>query len=228
MAMDHDTGALIHRLAESAEPVQPLPRPWVRTSAWVALAIAYLGLVIFVVSPRSDLMAKLSEWRYVIEQLAALATGVAAALAAFASVIPGYSRKFILAPALPLAVWLATLGQGCVQDWISSGPHGLTLRPDWLCFPSIALVGALPAVAMLAMLRRGAPLTPRLTIALGALAAAGLGNFGLRFFHPQDAGLMVLVWQFGSVFALSALAGWAGRYMLPWRAILDSERHFSR
>jgi len=74
------------------------------------------------------------------------------------------------------------------------------------------------------MLRRGAPLTPHLMTALGGLAAAGLGNFGLRLFHEQDASLTVLVWQFGTVFMLSALAGWAGHYLLNWRSITGITR----
>jgi hypothetical protein len=88
------------------------------------------------------------------------------------------------------------------------------------CLPAIVLVGAFPAVAMAVMLRRGAPLTPFATMALGGLAAAALGDFGLRLFHAQDASLMVLVWQFGTVFVLSAFAGWAGRYLLSWRSII--------
>jgi hypothetical protein len=96
----------------------------------------------------------------------------------------------------------------------------LALQPDWACFPSIVLVGSLPAVAMAIMLRRGAPLSPRTSVALGGLAAAGLGDFGLRMFHPQDASVMVLVWQVGSVLILAALAGWAGRWLLDWRLVV--------
>jgi hypothetical protein len=81
-----------------------------------------------------------------------------------------------------------------------------------------------PAIAMALMLRRGAPLTPFVSAALGGLAAAGLGNFGLRLFHPQDASIMVLVWQMGTVFVLTALAGWAGRFLLDWRALLKTTR----
>jgi len=175
---------------------------------------------VIVVSARGDLIHKMSDLQFVVEQMAALATGIAAAVAAFATVVPGFSRKFLLLPAVTLVVWLGSLSQGCVQDWIQLGPDGLSLRSDWFCFPSIVLVGAVPAIAMAVMVRRGAPLTPHLTAALGGLAAAGLGNFGLRFFHPQDASLMVLVWQFGTVFILSVLAGWAGRYLLSWRALI--------
>jgi hypothetical protein len=100
----------------------------------------------------------------------------------------------------------------------------LSLQPDWFCFPAIVLVGAIPAIAMAVMLRRGAPLTPHMTTALGGLAAAGLGNFGLRLFHPQDASVMVLVWQMGTVFILTAMTAWVGRYLLNWRSIVGIAR----
>jgi hypothetical protein len=63
-------------------------------------------------------------------------------------------------------------------------------------------------------LRRGVPLAPHLTMLLGAFASLAVGNVGLRLCHPQDAGLIVLVWQFGSVMLLSTLAAWAGRRVL--------------
>ncbi len=217
-----DTDRLIQTLVDTAQPVRPLPRPWIRSAMWLAIAIPYIGLVVYVMSPRADLISKLTEARYLIEQIAALATGIAAAVAAFATTIPGYSRKVLLLPVPPLAVWLGVLGQGCVSTWLQLGTSGLTLQPDWFCFPAIVLVGAIPAVAMVAMLRRGAPLTPCITVALGGLAAAGLGNFGLRLFHPQDASMMVLVWQFGSVFMLAALAGCMGRYILNWRSVVST------
>jgi hypothetical protein len=215
-----DTDRLIQTLVDTAQPVRPLSRPWMRCALWLAIAVPYVGLVVYVMSPRADLVIKMTEARFLIEQSAALATGIAAAIAAFATTIPGYSRKILLLPALPLAAWLGALGQGCVSAWIRSGPAELSLQPDWICFPAIVLVGAIPAVAMVVMLRRGAPLTPCTTVALGGLAAAGLGNFGLRLFHPQDASLMVLVWQFGSVFMLATLAGCMGRYILNWRSVI--------
>ena len=216
--MTMETEKLIERLAEIVEPVRPLARPWIRTAAWLLIAIPYVALVVFVVSPRADLI-----WRYVIEQFAALATGITAATAAFATVIPGYDRKFLFFPVLPLAIWLGSLGDGCVEDWIHFGPDGLSLQPDWSCFPAIALVGAVPAIVMAVMLRRGAPLTPHVTSALGGLAAAGLGNFGLRLFHSQDVSLMVLVWQVGAVCVLAAMAALAGRYVLNWRSIISTK-----
>jgi hypothetical protein len=215
------TERLIQTLVDTAKPVQPLPRPWIRSVWWLAIAIPYMALVVYVMSPRTDLMAKVTEARFLFEQFAALATGIASAFAAFASTIPGYSRKVLLFPVPPLAAWLGALGQGCISTWIQLGSSGLTLQPDWFCFPAIVLVGAIPAVAMVVMLRRGAPLMPCTTVALGGLAAAGLGNFGLRLFHPQDASLMVLVWQVGSVFILAAISACLGRYVLNWRSLTE-------
>src|SRR5262249_23200348 len=163
--MTVDTEKLIERMAAIVEPVRPLARPWIRTAAWLLVAIPYVALVVSVLSPRADLISKASEWRYMIEQFAALATGITAATAAFATIIPGYDRKFLFVPALPLAIWLATLGDGCVEDWIHFGPDGLSLQTDLLCFPAVVLGGAVPAIAMAIMLRRGAPLTPHITSA---------------------------------------------------------------
>jgi hypothetical protein len=223
-----DTSELANRLTTSLEPVRALRHPWYRAAVWLVLTAPYVALVVVVMSPRPDLGAKLADWRFAIEQSAALATGIAAAGAAFASTIPGLSRRFLLVAAAPAAVWLGSLGQGCIQAWVQAGPNGLALQPDWFCFPAILLVGTVPAIVMAVMLRRGAPLTPHTTAALGGLAAAGLGNFGLRFFHPQDASVMVLVWQVGTVVVLSAMAGWLGRLLLNWPAVLAMVRRRAR
>jgi len=207
--------------------VRPLPPPWLRTLVWIGLSAPGLAIVIVIMSPRNDLPARLAEWQFLIELSAALATGVTAAMAAFLSVIPGTGRKALLLPLLPLAIWLGSLGHGCLADWFRLGPDGLTVTPSWRCFTETVMISALPAFVLAVMLRRGAPLTPVTTAALGALGAAGIGNFGLRFFHPQDASIMILVWQLGSVFLLTALAGLCGRYLFNWASVIARSRRFA-
>jgi hypothetical protein len=192
----------------------------VRAAVWLGFAAIDIALFVLVMSPRADLARALTDPAFVTEQLAALATGVTAGIAAFASVVPGFRRRVLLLPLPPLAVWLGSVGGGCAVSWIQGNPQGLTLTPDWACIPAIALIGLLPAMLIALMLRRGAPLTPQLTATLGGLAAAGLGNFGLRLCHAQDASVMVLVWQVGAVFLLTAAAGIAGRWVLGWRALI--------
>ena len=65
---------------------------------------------------------------------------------------------------------------------------------------------------------------PIVGTALGGLAAAGLANFSLRLFHPEDVTIMLLVWHIGGVFALSALAAVAGRYLMNWRSITSASQ----
>ena len=222
-----DTDRLIERLAGKAERVQRLAVPWVRTAVWFSIAVPYVALIVVMMTPRDDLSAKLSDLRFLLEQAAALSTGIAAAVAAFASVVPGYDRRIALLPFAPLGLWLASLGEGCVQGWMRDGAPGLNFESDFACIPTIALMGALPALAMAVMLRKGAPLRPHVSAALGGLAAAGLGNFGLRLIHHQDASLMVLVWQMSAVFMLAILCGSAGRVLMDWRPLIASVRRNS-
>jgi hypothetical protein len=162
-------------------------------------------------------LATIADRRFLIEEAALLVTALTASLAAFASIVPGYDRRILLIPLLPLAVWLASLGEGCWRNWVALGANGLTLRPDWDCLPPAILIGLVPSIAMVVMLRRGAPLVPRVSIALGALAVAALANLGLRLFHVGDASVMVLFWHLGGAAVLAGLAALAGRRVLYWR-----------
>jgi hypothetical protein len=146
----------------------------------------------------ADTSQIIADARFVIEQAATLATAFTAALAAFCSLIPGFDRRILLLPLASLAVWIASVGQGCVQDWLRLGADGLIIRPDWDCLPSAAVIGIVPAAVLVVMLRKGAPLRPRLTLALAALAVASVANFGMQFAHFRDASIMVLAWHLGA------------------------------
>jgi hypothetical protein len=215
--MSKRTEELIASLTADARPVRPLAPPWRRLLAWLALAVPWVIAVVVIMSPRADLGDRLGDPHWVLEQGAALATALAAAVAAFCAGVPGRPRWERFLPLPPFVLWVGLLGLGCIAAWLRAGPDGLTLYPDWVCFPGIVLVGAGPAAAMAIMLRRGAPLAPVLSTALGALAAAALADFGLRLFHPQDASLMVLVWQVGTVIILTIAGGLIGPTIVRWR-----------
>ncbi len=214
-----DTDALIDRLAGEASPVRRVGPVWKRVALWFAFGIPPLLVIVAVHGLAIDATTLLADRQLLIEQVAALLTAVTAAAAAFASTIPGINRRWMWLPALPLAVWLLALGKGCLDDWVRLGPGGLALRTDFDCFGPMLLLAAVPAVAMLLMLRRGAPLAPRATLFLGALATAAVVAFGLRFFHIGDASIMVLVWHMELAAALSLAAGLAGPRLLGWPAV---------
>lgn len=212
-----DTSTVIEGLARNAHPVRRLPSPGRRVVRWLAMGLPVIGVFAITMGARPDLGTKLSEPAFVVPLVAAFATAICAAHAAFASSVPGTPRWSLWLPAPPFALWAGSLGRQCWQDWLRLGADGIVFEPDFACLPTIAIVGAVPAITMVIMARRGAPLTPRLTAFFGALAAAALAYVGLRLVHLEDAAFMVLVWQFGAVALLATLSGAFGRGLFSSR-----------
>jgi len=204
--------------ALGVEPVAPLRRPAVRALAWTAIGAVYLLAPVVAISPRGDLDVRLRDPRFLVEQVAALLTGVTAAVAAFATVVPGHRRGIVAWPAVSAVAWIAAVCVGAYGELVHAGTANLYLQADWGCVWAVLAGAAVPAVVMGTMLRRGAPLTPHVTAALGGLAAAGLGNLGICLFHPHSSNLVMLVWHCGTVLALAALAAAVGGQLLHWPA----------
>ena len=213
------TDDLIRALATDAKPVERLAHPAWRALTWMVLSVAYVTVILWLVGLRPDLSAKLSDQRYLIEVGAALLTSMMAAAAAFCAGCPGRPVWERFAPFPFLAVWLASLGEGCWRQWTQSGSDGLHLQADFTCFQSISAVGLIPAIMILFMIKKGAPIAPKSATGLAVLAATALAAAALRLFHDQDMSLMLLVWQFGTV-TLLALAGFfAGQFFLRWQTL---------
>jgi hypothetical protein len=214
-----ETNELIERLSANAGPVRRLRPPHVRLLLWLLVVIPYAAAMVYLFRDHAGpgLAEITASPRYFVEQAAALLTAATAAYAAFSSLVPGHDRRVFWLPVLPLAVWIASIGQGCVEDWLRFGPSGLAIRPDTACLYPGLLIGLIPAAAIVLMLRRGAPLMPRLTVALGGVAVAGVVNFVLQLFHGRDLSIMVLVWHIGFLLVAALLAGWIGPRLIGWR-----------
>jgi hypothetical protein len=213
-----ETDALIRELADEAQPIRPLAEPWLRALVWLAISAPPVFVVIWWHGLEGKAgMAATADLRMTIEWLAILATAITAAIAAFSSSVPGASRRWLWVPVVPLAIWLLTVGQGCVEDYRAMGAAAFALRTDSDCYVPTVLAGIIPVAAILAMLRRGAPLVPRVTLALAGLAVAAVVNLAMLLFHVGDISLMVLVWHVGIVAIFAGLAGWAGPRLLTWR-----------
>jgi hypothetical protein len=219
-----DTETLIRELAGRPSRVQPLARPAVRAAAWLAMAAPSALLVMLMMPGHRDWVSRLLMPRVIGEEAFALSTGILAAVAAFASVVPGYNRKVLFLPLVPLMFWLGGLGQSSVRDWLQLTSQGFSMRAEWVCLPATIMAGAVPAIAMAVMLRRGAPLTPRLSALFGGLAAAGLGNLGVCVTHHAYGNVLVLMWHVGIVVALTVILGSAGRRLLNWQSLVEQTR----
>jgi hypothetical protein len=155
---------------------------------------------------------------FVISMMAALATGILAAIAAFRLSLPEGSRWRLLLPAPPLAIWVSTIGYGCLTDWVSIGPDGVRMGEAARCFATLLLTSVPLAIAMLVMLRHAALLRPTAVSAAGGLAIAAMTAFALSLIHDLDATMMILVWNLGTAAVIAGLASTLGRPALVWVA----------
>ncbi len=219
-----DTEHLIEALARDVTPTRPLAAPSIRTAVWVAVSGLYVALLIVFMSSNLERVAAISAPRFWIEQMAAIATGIAAAAAALISVVPGRSARTWLLPVIPFTVWLGTDVAGCVLDWTHLGADGLIVYSDWPCVVAMLAGAVLPAIAMALMLKRGAPLTPATTAALGGLAGAGLGSATACLSRPVPHGTTAtaLVWHFGTLLVLVSIAAWSGHRLFRWPRVHDA------
>jgi hypothetical protein len=212
-----ETDQLIMRLAADGAAVKRLHAPWQRAALWLTFVLPCVAAVTAVYLAEHNVVESM-DFRMAVEQAAILLTGLTAAFAAFSTGVPGRDWRISLLPLIPLGVWLGSLGEGCMHDWSRLGADGLRVRSDWGCLPAAIVLSVPCATIMLIMLRRGAPVYPSLTLALGALASAAMVNFGLRVFHAGDVAVMVLVWHFGGVAVVTALAGRFGGRVLNWHS----------
>jgi negative regulator of sigma F NrsF-like protein len=212
-----ETNQLITRLTADCPAVRRLPPPWRRTMLWLMISLLCIAAVTSGHLAEHNVIESI-DIRMAVEQAAILLTGLTAALAAFSTAVPGRDWRISLLPLIPLGVWLGSLGEGCVHDWLRLGADGLEVRSDWGCVPAAVVLSIPCATIMVVMLRRGAPLFPSLTLALGALASAAMVNFGLRLFRAGDVAVMVLVWHFGGIVAVTTLAGRFGDHVLNWHS----------
>ena len=212
------TPDLIDALVETATPVRRLRPPIVRAGLWLAFAATILGLIAIAHGVRPDFSNCLRQPFFVIGMLGALATGISAAVASFQLSLPDSSRLWIILPLPALALWVVTIGYGCLTDWVSIGPDSVRLGEAIRCFATLLMTSVPLSIAMLAMLRYTALLRPLEVSVLGGLAVAAVTAFALSLFHDLDATVMILLWNLGAAALIASLGSFFGRSMLTWMA----------
>ena len=212
------TSDLIDALVADVKPVRRLRPPVVRALCWLLLAALMLTLVAVGHGMRPDLMLKLRQPVFTTSVAAALMTGVLAAMASFIASVPGRSRRWLLLPAPALVVWISTIGYGCLTDWVSIGPGGMSLGETARCFATLAVTGFPLSLVIVIMLRYVARLSPAPVAMMGGLAVAAMTAVALSLLHPIDATIMILIWNFGVAALLLLLSGLYGRRLFEWVA----------
>jgi hypothetical protein len=210
------TPDLIEMLTAHATPVRPLRSPLLRAGLWLLAAGLVLVLLGSLYGARPDLAERLRDPSFVIALAGSLLTGISAAIAAFFLSLPDRSRLWLLLPAPALTLWVATIGYGCLTDWVSMAPDGLQVGSTLECFATLVIASLPLSAALVVMLRHAARLHPTMVGMMGGLAAGGIAATALSLFHELDATVMVLVWNLGAAALIVALGGIFGPRMLGW------------
>jgi hypothetical protein len=221
------TPELIDALVECATPVRRLRPPHVRAALWLAFAGLILALLAIGHGVRTDLAERLHQPAYAVSIAAALATGVLAAIAAFAISLPDRSRWWLMLPVPALAVWVTTIGYDCFADWVSIGPDGIHVGDELRCFALLVLTSVPLAIALAAMVRYAALLRGGAVAMMGGLAVATITATALSLFHDHDASAMILLWNLGTAALITGASCLFGRRIFRWMAarLLASEAH---
>ena len=212
------TPDLIDALVDTATPIRRLRPPIVRAALWLAFAVILLGLIAVAHGVRPDFSDRVRQPLFVLGMLGTLATSILAAVASFRLSLPDSSRLWAVLPLPALALWVATIGYGCLTDWVSMDPAGIHLGEAVRCFATLLMTSIPLSIAMLVMLRYTALLRPLEVSVMGGLAVAAVTAFALSLFHDLDATVMILIWNLGAAALIAALGSLFGRSMLTWMA----------
>ncbi len=177
-----------------------------------------VSLIVFLATlgVRTDIRAALATWRFdlkIVLVLVALALAFGFCLAVSRPTATGREAVRLL----PLAA-LAIIAVG-IEVVILPGAawaNRLIGSNALVCLCAIPLFAAAPLVAVLAILRTGAPASPTLAGAAAGLLAATAGAALYAFHCFDDSPLFVVTWYSLAALPVILLGAFAGRRFLRW------------
>jgi hypothetical protein len=212
--MTTDTDRLIAAMADASVPVRRLRPPlWRAASVWLT-ALGLLTVLVLVRGVREDIGTQLNDPRVAFGLGMALLTSGLAAVAACMLALPDRSPRWLLLPLPALALWLGSVGYGCLTAWVSLDPGMVTRNEALRCLTTSLLCGVPISALVLMLLRRGMPRDPVAATLAGGLAASGVTAVALTLIHNISPSMMIVLWNVGVTIMLVAGQGFAGRRML--------------
>lgn len=199
---------LIDGLATRLQPVRRLRPPLLRAAVWLCALLLVAAALYAILGGNAGAMA---ERPYIAPAfVAALATAVAAAVAAFQLSLPDRSDLRALLPLPTLALWLALSGLGCLADLGVPGTWGASFVEMRECV-LVILASAVPlSVLLVLMLRRASPERfGRVALVAGVAGAAAAGAV-LMLVHPHNSTALDLLLHglcVAAVIGLNAVLG---------------------
>jgi len=185
--------------------------------AFVAGAAVRAALFLAMIGPRPDAMAALHTMRFDMKFVDALTLGAPSLLLCLRLLRPD-ARAGALGYwlALPVALLLGSIAMELVMVppvlWLrrlvgSNALHCLTIIP---------ILSIAPLAALIATMRRGAPMQPRIAGALAGLASGSLAALLYASNCPDDSPLFVATWYPLATLICMGVGALAGRRFLVW------------
>lgn len=217
--MSHDD--LIKELKGSLTPVRRMPAVAVRVVQWLGVVLLCLVASHYVTRATLSVPMLRSHPEFWIEVMSMLLLGISAAASALILSVPGQSIR----PALRVMAWgsagvwaallLWGLYRSCqvgsfAQVWGASSAFGVH------CASTLWSLSVLPAVVLLVMVRRAAPLRFGWAGWWACIAAASFSAVALQFMCPMRNPLHILIWHYLPTLLLAGLGVYLGRWLLRW------------
>lgn len=209
------TDDLIALLAIDDTPARPIaPRLLMQAGSAVLVAGAILLSILGI---RPDLSAALADPVTVMKWVLPVAAGLPAAWVTVRLTRPQVRHV----PAQFLVLAIAALALIWLSAAILSAPSGAlwpTMRGNTapICVSSITLIGLVPLIVGLRVLRDGASPRPARSGAMLGLASGGLAAALYALHCNEDAPLFFLTWYSLGILAVTALGAVLGRRQLRW------------
>jgi hypothetical protein len=213
-----NTDRLIDVLSANLQPVAHRGFERAILVAIGAGGVATLGVMLATVGPRAHLASESHlEWS-AIKFLFALSVVVTGAPSLVRSARPGSSAR-----ALPLVLPFLLVGTAALASTLFSAHParqalvlGSTAASPVRCLLCIMGFAAIPWIALIRVLREGAPTRQNVCGALAGLVAGGAGAAAYAFTCTSDSLAFIAVWYVAAI-ALCAIAGALfGERLLRW------------
>jgi hypothetical protein len=200
-----NTDQLIERLVADVRPVRRLLDPTERAALWMAVALVSIAGGVAYFGVRRDIATIWFDVEFVGRGLLLVATMWLAVVSAFRMAVPGAERRAFARwwPIAALGVVLAVLAAEVIAAAIM-GNAGSPLRAVH-CIQKVALVGVVPAVVAVVLVRRAWAAEPKWTLVLGMLGSGAAGALTAELSCPIHAPLHILLWHMLPVVGVAAL-----------------------
>ena len=175
-----------------------------------------LGLFLVILGPRHDLAAALATWRFdfkIVLMMLVLGLAFGFCRAVARPIAPPHpARGLLLALAAIVAALVVELAVVPRAAWGTR----LVGSNSLICLSAIPFLSLAPLVAVLAILRSGAPTSPALAGAAAGLLAAACGATLYAFHCFDDSPLFVATWYTLAALPVVGIGALAGRRLLRW------------